>query len=118
MNPEERASRASLDVLEAAAPRLKNRLHLAKRGCVSRQRYRRVKVVDAVMLHAENEDVAKGAGEETRVSVAALFVGRMMRRPAEEKRDVARADVTRQPPDQCSFERIAAPGQRRQDEPV
>ena len=98
-------------VLEAAAARFEDRLHLAKCRCVAGQRDRRIKVMDAVMLHPEHQDIAERTGEEPRISIAPFILRRMARRPVQEQRDVARADITGQPPDQRRFQRVACLGE-------
>ena len=47
-------TRIYLQVLETAATRFQDRLHFTKSGRIFRQRDRRVEMVNAVMLHAED----------------------------------------------------------------
>ena len=75
-------------------------------------------MVNAVMFHAEDQDISQGACEEARVPIATFFVRRMVRRPAQEQRDVADADMARQPPDQRRFQPVASPGKHGEDDPV
>src|SRR6516165_11549472 len=42
----------------------------------------------------------------------------MVRRPAQEQRDVAYADMAWQPPDQRCFQSVAGPGEHGEDDPV
>ena len=65
-----------LQVLETAATRFQNGLHFTKSSGIFRQWDRRVEVVNAVMFHAEDENVAQGTREEARIPIAALFLGR------------------------------------------
>ena len=73
-----------------------------------------IEVVDDVVLHPHRQDVAQAAAEAAGVLVAAQFLGRMMRRPAEEEPDVDPADDARQPPDQSHLERVTCPGESKE----
>ena len=81
-------NRIYLQVLETAATRFQDRLHFTKSGGIFRQRDRRVEMVNAVMFHAEDEDVSQGAREEARIPIAAFFLRRVVRmEPANRNRE-------------------------------
>ena len=75
-------------------------------------------MVNAVMLHAEDQDISQGAREEARVPITAFFVRGMVRCPAQEQRDIADADLARQPPDQRCFQPVASPGKHGEGGPI
>jgi len=77
-----------LKVLEAAAARFEDGLHLTKSGGIFRQRDRGVEMMNAVMLHAEDQDISQGTREETRIPITAFFLRRVVRmEPANRNRE-------------------------------
>ena len=57
-----------------------------------------MQVVDQMILHPHGSNIANAAGPEFRIVITALFEGRMMRGPAEEKLDIGNSDMPRSPP--------------------
>ena len=75
----------------------------------------REEVMDLVIFHAHREDRADRRFPRSRIAVAARLFVREVRRPGEASREVGKAEVARQPPDEESFESKARPRQRGED---